>query len=90
MTGCADGLVRLFDTRTGQCIKLVCHQNLKEALMLIQIYVSSSLHGHTGSVEHVVLSGRTLVSAGSDWWAIIMYSEISLIWTQIDRIKCLC
>ena len=27
----------------------------------------SSLHGHTGSVDHIALCGRTLVSAGSDW-----------------------
>ena len=33
----------------------------------ISIHLHSSLHGHTGSVDHIVLSGKTLVSAGADW-----------------------
>ena len=38
---------------------------------VIHLYVnilSSSLHGHAGAVDHIALSGRTLVSAGSEWY----------------------
>ena len=54
--------VRL-ENRTVHQVTL--HQNTINTVVRLCVY--SSLHGHSGSVEHVVLSGRTLVSAGSDW-----------------------
>ena len=52
-------------------VKCVYIKNLR---MYIHDVLYSTLHGHAGSVEHIALNGRTLISTGSDWYWIHVQS----------------
>ena len=62
VTACSDGVVRVYDAHSGQCIRYVI--SLQNSSLYHWCF--RQLHGHSGSVDQIAFDGNTAVSGGSD------------------------
>ncbi|EDO33032.1 predicted protein [Nematostella vectensis] len=60
VTGCADGVVRIFNVNTGACIRNVCIWNANSGKLL------QTLRGHTDEIEFLVMRKSYVISTSWD------------------------